>query len=90
MSFILNGIRKTPTRKILTWNIPTHVFKYSHRGFSNFVFSLLIVLLPLSLLLLFCNSMFVVLKPDLLRCIKKILACPPKWLHTQKSFAGQV
>ena len=29
---------KIPTQKVPTWNIPVHVFKYSHPGFSNFLF----------------------------------------------------
>ena len=44
-----------PLWKILTWNIPTHAFKYSRRVF------LISLLLPLSLILLKrlpCNSMF--------------------------------
>ena len=94
---LCKGIRKTPTwkipttqtppwwiptRKIPTWNIPTYFYIFPPGFFS--------LLSPLSLVLLFCNSMFVGLKSDLLRCIEKFLACRPKWLHIQKSFAGQV
>ena len=66
-AYFFFGIKKTLTLKIstnqlppwtiTTWNIPTHVFKYSGQIFLAY-FSLL---LPLSLILLkrlFCNSMF--------------------------------
>ena len=61
-------------------NIPTRVF-------SIFCFFIIVTII---IDITFCNSMFVVLKSDLLRCIKKFLACRPKWLHAEKSFAGQV
>ena len=66
-AYFFFGIKKTPTLKIstnqlppwtiTTWNIPAHVFKYSGPRFLAY-FSLM---LPLSLILLkrlFCNSMF--------------------------------
>ena len=37
-SYCYYGIRKTPTRKIPTWNIPTHAFKHSHPSFLFFYF----------------------------------------------------
>ena len=65
-------------------NIPTQFFKFFH-------FSLLS---PLSLSLnkiLFFNSVLSNYWSQICcRVAKKVLACWPKWLHTQKSFAGQV
>ena len=37
--------RKTPTQKIPTWNIPTRVFRYSHVGFLNLLFFIIIAVI---------------------------------------------
>ena len=89
---LVNLPQKIPTQKISTWNIPTHIFKYSCQNFLNFCFFILSLL---SLILLKRLITFVVLcfkstEARLFAVYQKNLACRPKWLHTQKRFAGQL
>ena len=57
-AYIYFGIRKTPTWKISTnqappgesspWNIPTHVFKYSHPSFLIYFFIIFTVIIDIT------------------------------------------
>lgn len=72
------------SQKIPTSNIPTHVFKYSHRGFLIFCFFIITTVIIILLKRLFYDSSKInlkTLKSELLRFIRENLACRPKWLQ---------